>query len=91
MACGVAAIVGEYEHHLSLAQAQVDSRLVYTLVVAGLSIAFAVILFLPFGYSFRGFPVDVVLFILWIVAFALLVNVSCSLRFPLSAPKHSCD
>jgi len=55
----------------------VNGKLVYTEVIAGLSIAFAILLMPPLAYSFYLFPLDFIMFICWMVAFGLLANVRC--------------
>lgn len=43
-------------------------------VVSALGIVFSLLFLLPFASSFLHYPADLILFILYIVAFALLVN-----------------
>jgi len=74
----VAGLVGTYLHYLTDARADADSRIVYTIVIAGISIIFSLVFMPPLKYSFYGFPVDFAIFICWMVAFGLLDNV----RFP---------
>jgi hypothetical protein len=54
----------------------VGGKLIYTEVWGGLSIAFSILLALPFMYSFYAFPLDLIMFIGWMVAFGLDYNVS---------------
>lgn len=49
-------------------------RFIYTEVVAGLSILFAVIWLFPFSGSFIHWPTDLVLSVCWFAAFGLIVN-----------------
>src|SRR5579862_5666679 len=72
----VAGINGSYIHTYSKAHAWPKARFIYTEVVAGISIILALFWLLPFTASVINWPGDLILFILWIVAFALLVNVS---------------
>ena len=72
----VAGIVGEYLHVFDKADAWPQSRFIYTEVIAGLSILLALFWLIPFTDSVINWPGDLILFILWIVAFALLVDVS---------------
>lgn len=76
----VTGIVGQYLHYLDLANAQPSARIVYTIVIAGISILVSIIFMPPLKYSFYGFIIDAILGVCWMVAFGLLVNVS----FPLS-------
>lgn len=68
----VAGIVGHSLHQSDEANATPLRRVIYTEVVAGLSILTALLLLFPMTYSFAVFAVDFILFILWIVAFGLL-------------------
>jgi hypothetical protein len=71
----VAGILGRYLHLLDLADVGAGSRIIYSEVIAGLSIAFSIILMPPLMYSFVLFLLDFALFICWMVAFGLLANV----------------
>jgi hypothetical protein len=73
----VAGIVGTYLHYLSDAGFGSNGRIVYTEAIAGISIFFSIAFMPPLKYSFYGFPLDFALFVCWMVAFGLLVNV-CS-------------
>jgi len=53
-----------------------NSRLIYTLVIAVLGIVLSLVLMPPLRYSFMMWPVDIAMFIMWIVAFGLDVDVS---------------
>jgi len=59
-------------HHGSL-----NGRIIYTEVIAAISIVLSILLGPPLIYSFYAFPVDFALFCCWIVAFGLLENVEC--------------
>jgi hypothetical protein len=72
----VAGILGHYLYLLDQADDNLNDRIVYTVAMAGISIAFSIILMPPFKYSFWAFPLDFALFICWMVAFGLLVAVS---------------
>jgi len=74
----VAGILGHYLFLLDQANANANDRIVYTVAIAGISIAFSIILMPPLKYSFMAFPLDYALFICWIVAFSLLVNLTSS-------------
>ncbi|KAI9852642.1 MAG: hypothetical protein M1824_001839 [Vezdaea acicularis] len=73
-AATVAGLIGQYLHQVDEANGHPGKRFVYTEVIAGLSILLALIWLLPFTAGFIHYPVDFVMFILWIVAFGLLVN-----------------
>ena len=72
----VTGIVGKYTHYTNVAHDDAGSRMIYTLAIAGISLAFSLVFMPPFSYSFYGFFVDFALFICWIVAFGLLEAVS---------------
>ncbi|OCK82442.1 hypothetical protein K432DRAFT_391279 [Lepidopterella palustris CBS 459.81] len=74
----VAALLGRFLYLLNLANAGSSSRIIYTEVIAGISIAFSILLSIPAKYSFYAFPIDFALFICWIVAFGLLANLTGS-------------
>lgn len=71
----VAGIVGHYLHILNSANVHAGSRVVYTIVIAGISILFSIILMPPLKYSFYCFLIDAAIFICWMVAFGLMDNV----------------
>jgi hypothetical protein len=72
----VAGLVGRYLSFVDDANAAAGSRTIYTIVVAGISILAALILIIPWRFTFFAFPLDAILLILWMVSFGLLVNVS---------------
>ena len=72
----VAGIIG---HYLTLQDSDSSERILYTIVLAGISLFFALVFLPPFKYSFYSFTIDFILFICWMVDFGLLVNVSYSL------------
>ncbi|KAK4231896.1 hypothetical protein QBC38DRAFT_464843 [Podospora fimiseda] len=49
-----------------------DSRILYAEVLAVISTLFSLLFVLPFLYAYLVAPVDVILFIMWMVAFGLL-------------------
>jgi len=70
----VAGLTGEFLHKNRKAPASSHKRFIYTIVVAAISILFSVLFLLPFLASFSKWPMDFVLFVLWIIAFGLLTN-----------------
>ena len=74
----VVSIVGRFLFLLDEANANANSHVIYTEVIAGISIILAIILAPPLKYSFYCFSLDFTLFICWMVAFGLLCNVSYS-------------
>lgn len=53
-----------------------DSRVIYAISIASISVVASLIFVLPLRYSFSVFPLDLALFICWIVCFAFLIDVS---------------
>lgn len=70
----VAGITGWYLHQIRSVSDWSKKRFIYTEVVAALSILFSLVFLIPFTRSFMHWPIDLVLFVLWMVAFGLLVN-----------------
>lgn len=71
----VAGTLGNYLHNIHEAGVGSNRRVVYAISIAGISIFFALVLMAPLTYSFYAFPLDFALFVMWMVAFGLLVNV----------------
>lgn len=75
-ACVVCGIMGRY---LTLqdddANAPYNSRIVYAVAMASISIFFCLVLMPPLKYSFLAFPLDLSIFVCWMVCFGLLANV----------------
>jgi hypothetical protein len=72
----VVGILGRYLSILADANVDAGTRIIYSEVIAGISLFFSIILLPPLRYSFYFFALDFSLFVCWIVAFALLCNVS---------------
>lgn len=70
----VAGLLGTYLHYINDAHVGKNGRVIYSIVIAGISIFFSLVLTPPFRYSFYAFPFDFAMFVCWIVAFGLLVN-----------------
>jgi hypothetical protein len=68
----VIGILSRFCYLLSLQLASANSRVVYAMVVAGITIIYAFFLCAPFDALFMSFPCDFILFIMWLVAFCLL-------------------
>lgn len=84
----VAGILGHYLWLVSQADDHANSRIVYTVAMAGISIVVSIALGIPFKYSFYCFPLDFALSICWFVAFGLLCNVSCCFLNPLRDTRY---
>jgi hypothetical protein len=72
----VAGLVGEYLHNISNAHVHANSRMLYTVTLAGISIIVALVCMIPLNVLFYGFLLDAALFVMWMTAFGLLVGVS---------------
>ena len=73
----VAAVNGQYLHTISDSTTHwQQARFIYTEVVAGLGIFFALIWLIPFSGSFVHWPMDLFISACWFAAFGVLVNVS---------------
>ncbi|KAK7417612.1 hypothetical protein QQX98_004433 [Neonectria punicea] len=81
----VLGILSRFAYLLSIPQAHADGRIVYTMVIAGLTIPYSILFCLPFDALFMSFPVDFIFWIMWLVAFCLLetktASGSCSARW----------
>ena len=71
----VAGVLGHYLHNIHDGGAGSNGRIVYAVVIAGISLLVALLLIVPMKFSFFGFPLDFLIFVCWMVAFGLLVNV----------------
>ncbi|KAM5376424.1 hypothetical protein ACJZ2D_005478 [Fusarium nematophilum] len=68
----VLGILSRFAYLISIAEVHLDGEIVYAMVVAGIGIIYSIVLCPPFDSLFLSFPLDFVLFIMWIVAAALL-------------------
>ncbi|KAK4236270.1 hypothetical protein C8A03DRAFT_35836 [Achaetomium macrosporum] len=69
-------ILARFFYTLNRIDGPSDSRLVYAISIAAISVALTIILLPPLKYSFHFFPIDFALFICWIVCFALLEDLT---------------
>jgi hypothetical protein len=67
---------GSYLHNLPPTPIWARNRFIYTEVVSGISILLSLIFVIPWSGSFLIWPADIVISIMWFVAFGLLANVS---------------
>jgi len=70
----VAGLTGRYLHALEGVSSWHLGRFIYTEVVAGLSILFAIIWLFPFSGSFIHWPADFIFSVMWFAVFGLLVD-----------------
>jgi len=80
----VLGLLSRFCYLISIAQVNADGRIIYAMVVAGISIIYSFFFCPPFKSLFLGFPFDFVLFVMWLVAYCLLQTVW------LSPPTVSC-
>lgn len=72
-----------------------DARIIYTLTLASISTLYSILFMPPLMYTFLAFAADFILFVMWLVAFCLLVTVSLPLLLTLgvvlieTARRHS--
>jgi hypothetical protein len=78
----VLGLLSRFCYLIGIAGADVDGRIIYTIVVACLGIMYSIFFCPPFKNMFLGFPFDFLLFVMWLVAYCLLQTVGRSLRFP---------
>lgn len=72
----VLALLARFLYLVDQGNGDVHGRLIYAEVTAALSVAFSIIFLIPSTFSFYGFLMDFILFIMNIVAFGLLINLS---------------
>jgi len=70
----VAGLTGQYLHANKDASSWSKGRFIYTEVVAAIGILFSLLFLLPFAGSFIHWPMDLLLFVLYMVAFGLLAS-----------------
>ncbi|KAB5542747.1 hypothetical protein GE09DRAFT_1133181 [Coniochaeta sp. 2T2.1] len=68
----VLGIVAHFFSRVKLANANADSRLIFTISIASISTAVSLLFMMPFTFTFMACPLDFILFVLWLVAFILL-------------------
>ncbi len=81
----VMSIVAHFINHINQAGADANSRIIYTIVVASISTAYSLVFVVPMTYAFIVFPLDFIMFVLWIVVFCLDETV-CSCATSVSFP-----
>jgi len=68
----VAGLVGRYMHLVYEANANPGSRIIYTIVIASISLFLSLVFMPPFKFTFYCFLIDFILWICWMVSFGLL-------------------
>jgi len=74
----VVGILGRYLYLLDIANAGHSDRIVYGISVGSIALLFSIILMIPARYSFLAFPFDIIMFIMWMVAFGLMEDLTGS-------------
>ncbi|KAJ9419355.1 hypothetical protein QL093DRAFT_2015417 [Fusarium oxysporum] len=81
----VLGILSHFCYLIGVAEADIDGRIIYAIVVACLSIIYSFFFYPPFKNMFLGFPFDFVLFVMWLVTYCLLQtrtgSYTCSARW----------
>ena len=72
----IVGLLAKYFNLVAQVNGTADSRVIYAISMASISVVAALILLPPLKYSFYLFPLDFALFICWIVCYALLIDVS---------------
>ncbi|ORX94360.1 hypothetical protein BCR34DRAFT_225620 [Clohesyomyces aquaticus] len=72
----VTAILNRFFYLVNLGNGWYHGRLIYAEVIAILGIVVSIILLPPLKYSFYAWPIDVIVFVAWLVAFSLLANLT---------------
>jgi hypothetical protein len=72
----VLGITGHFLWLLGEADAYADSRIILAVVTASISTAFSVFTLLPFTFAFLAFPIDFVLFVVWLTTYCLLQSLT---------------
>lgn len=73
----VLGILARFLHYAAMGGAARDGRIIYGIIVASISTVFSLVFIAPLTYAFLAFPADFALFVAWLVAFCLLISVSC--------------
>jgi hypothetical protein len=71
----VLGILSRFCYLISIRQVDADGRIIYAMVVAGISMVYSFFFCVPIKFLFLGFPFDFVLFVMWLVAYCLLQTV----------------
>jgi len=72
----VLGVLSHFVYVVDLGHGHIESKIIYAEVWAALSLTFSIILIPPLKYSFYAFPLDLIMFIGWMVAFGLLCNLT---------------
>ncbi|OBT87385.1 hypothetical protein VE02_04152 [Pseudogymnoascus sp. 03VT05] len=74
----VAGLLGHYLHNLHEGGGFNNRRVIYAITIAGIAIFLSLLFMLPLKYQFYAFPLDLIMFILWMIAFGLLISLGSS-------------
>jgi hypothetical protein len=86
LVCGavVLGILGSFCERINSIDATVDGRIIYAMVVSGITIVYSLLSCALLKLQFFLFPIDFVLFIMWLVAFCLLATVCIAIMLIVS-------
>ncbi|KAH8668052.1 hypothetical protein BGZ60DRAFT_564337 [Tricladium varicosporioides] len=74
--CIILGVLSKFIYVLNQGKGSADSRLIFAISMAAISVLCSLILVAPVKYTFYFFPLDFALFICWITCFALLEDLS---------------
>ena len=77
----VLSLTGRFFFLLDVGLGSPNARLIYTSVIASMTVVLSLLFMPPLPYAFWSFPIDMFMFAAWLVAFCLLETVSCSPLF----------
>ncbi|KAK4107088.1 hypothetical protein N656DRAFT_802990 [Canariomyces notabilis] len=70
----VLGILARFLHYVARGGGGRDGRVIYGIIAASISTLFALALLAPFKWAFWAFPMDLILFIMWLIAFSLFAT-----------------
>lgn len=86
LVCGavVLGILGHFFHNVHKAGVvSSNGRLIYAAVIAGITILASLLCLVPFAHTFWAFPLDLLLFAAWLIAFSLTETASWLSSLPI--------
>ncbi|PLB51672.1 hypothetical protein P170DRAFT_506619 [Aspergillus steynii IBT 23096] len=74
----VVGILAGYEHLVHRGDGPQSGRIIYSLVIACITLLFSILLLTPFHCTFYFFALDFIFFVCWMVGFGLMANLTAS-------------
>lgn len=68
----IAGVVGHFIYLVNQGDGHINSKLLFTIALAGISLFFSILFIFPFRWTFWAFPLDFAIFVMWMVSFGLL-------------------